>query len=56
MKNYQGFPTDLLLTRVNKISLNTPKAKFIQFQHKQNILNENNYLKLRSNDFEIEQV
>ena len=29
---------------VNKLSLNTPKTKFIHFHHRQKILNENDYL------------
>ena len=41
---------------VNKLSLNTSKTKFIQFHHRQKTLNENDYLKLRINDSEIERV
>ena len=41
---------------VNKLSLNTSKTKFIQFHHRQKTLNENDYLKLRINNSEIERV
>ena len=41
---------------VNKLSLNISKTKFIQFHHKQKIMNEDNYPKLKINDSEIERV
>ena len=41
---------------VNKLSLNMLKPKFIQYHHKQQIMNENDYLKLRIKDSEIERV
>ena len=41
---------------VNKLSLNISQKKFIQFHHRQIILNENDYLKLRIYDSETERV
>ena len=41
---------------VNKLSLNISKSKFVQFHHKQKIMNEDNYPKLKINDSEIERV
>ena len=41
---------------VNKLSLNISKTTFIQFHYKQQIMNEDNYPKLKINDSEIERV
>ena len=41
---------------VNKLSLNISKTKFIQFHHKQKIMIEDNYPKLKNNDSEIERA